>query len=77
MYVGTMSIALGNSAVKNLPDSAGNKGDVGLIPGLGRSPGGRHGNPFQCSCLESPVKRENWWATVHGIAKSRTRLSDD
>ena len=72
-----MSIALGNSTVKNLPDSAGNKGDVGLIPGLGRSPGGRHGNPSQCSCLESPVKRENWWATVHGIAKSRTRLSDD
>ena len=47
-----------------------------LIPGLGTSPGGGHGNPLQYSCLENPLDRGAWWATVHGVAKSRTRLSD-
>ena len=51
-------------------------GDTGLIPGLGRSPGGGHGNPLQYSCLENPMDRGAWWATVHGVAKSQTRLSD-
>ena len=53
-----------------------NTGDPGLIPGSGRSPGEGNGNPLQDSCLENPMDREVWWATVHGVAKSRTRLSD-
>ena len=50
--------------------------DMGSIPGLGRSPGGGHGNPPQFSCLENPMDRGAWRATVHGVSKSRTRLSD-
>ena len=49
-------------------------GDLGSIPGLGISPGGRHGNPLQYSYLENFMDRRAWQATVHGIAKSRTRL---
>ena len=56
--------------------SACNTGDLGLIPGLGRSPGEGSGNPLQDSCPENPMDREAWWATVHGVTKSRTRLSD-
>ena len=56
--------------------SACNVGDLSSIPGLGRYPGERNGNPFQYSCLENPMDREAWWATVHGVAKSQTRLSD-
>ena len=56
--------------------SACNAGDPGSIPGLGRSPGEGNGNPLQYSCLENPTDRGAWWATVHGFAKSRTRLSD-
>ena len=56
--------------------SACNVGDPGLIPGLGRSPAEGNGNPFQYSCLENPMNRGAWWATVHGVAKSQTRLSD-
>ena len=56
--------------------SACNAGDLGSIPGLGRSPGEGNGNPFQYSCLESPMDRGDWWATVHGVAKSRAQLSD-
>ena len=48
----------GGSVVKNSPANAGDKGDTGLIPGLGRSPGGGHGNPFQYSCLKNPIDRE-------------------
>ena len=48
----------------------------GLIPGMGRSPGEGNGNPLQNSCLENPMDRGAWWATVHGVAKSRIRLSD-
>ena len=66
----------GSSMVKNPPANAGDAGDMGSIPGLGRSPGGGHGNPLQCSCLETPMDRGAWWATVHGVAKSWTRLSD-
>ena len=62
--------------VKNPPANAGDVRDVGLIPGLGRSPGGDHGNPLQYSCLENPMDRGAWWAAVHGVAKSRTQLSD-
>ena len=56
--------------------SAYNVGDSGLIPGSGRSPGEGKGNPLQYSCLENPMDRGAWWATIHGVAKSRTRLSD-
>ena len=56
--------------------SARNAGDLGSIPGLGRSPGEENGNPLQYSCLENPMDGEAWRATVHGVPKSRTRLSD-
>ena len=56
--------------VKNLPANAGDIRDVGSIPGLGRFPGGGHGNPPQYSCLENPIDREAWWATVHRVEKS-------
>ena len=53
-----------------------NEGDLGSIPGLGRSPGEGNGNPLQYSCLENPMEGGAWQATVHGIAKSQTQLSD-
>ena len=53
-----------------------NAGDPGSIPGLGRSPGEGNGNPLQYSCLENPMDGRAWQATVNGVAKSRTRLSD-
>ena len=56
--------------------SAYNAGDPGSIPGLGRSSGEGNGTPLQYSCLENPMGRGAWWATVYGVAKSRTRLSD-
>ena len=56
--------------------SACNVGDLGLIPGSGRSPGEGNGNPLQYSCLENPMDGGAWLATVHGVAKSQTRLSD-
>ena len=59
--------------VKNLPANAGDTRDVGLIPGLRRSPGGGHGNPLQFSCLENPMDRGAWWATVHRVANSWTQ----
>ena len=55
--------------------SACNAGDVGLIPGLGRSPGEGDGYPLH-SCLENPMDREAWWATGHGVAKSWAQLSN-
>ena len=51
-------------------ESTCNAGDLGSIPGLGRSPGGGNGYPLQYSCLENPMDRGAWWATVHGVAKS-------
>ena len=61
----------GGSAVKNLPANAGDAGDLGLIPGSGRSPGGGHGNPLQYSCLENPMDRGAWWAAVHSGQRVR------
>ena len=55
--------------------SAYNVGDLRSIPGSGRSPGGGHSNPLQYSCLENPMDRGVRWATVHGVAKSQTRLT--
>ena len=60
--------------VKNPPASAGDIRDAGLIPGLGRSSEEGNGNPLQYSCLENPMDRGAWWATVHGVTKSQTRL---
>ena len=67
---------LGGSVVKNPPASAGDAGDLGSIPGSGRSPGEGNGNPLQYSCLKNPMDRGAWGATVHGVAKSRTQLSN-
>ena len=64
---------LGGSAVKNLPASPG---DMGAILGSGGSPGEGNGNPFHYSCLENPMDRGAWWATVHRVAKSWIILSD-
>ena len=58
--------------VKNPLANAGDIRDVGLIPGSGRCPGGRHGNPLQYSCLGNPTDRGAWQATVHGVTKSQT-----
>ena len=60
--------------VNNPSANAGDVRDASSIPGLGRSPGGGHGNPLHYSCLENPKDRGVWWATVHGITKSRTWL---
>ena len=57
-------------------ESACNVGDLGSIPGLGRSPGEGNGNPLQYSCLENSMDRGAWRATVHGVSKSETQLSD-
>ena len=59
---------------KNLPanvEKVRDTRDAGLIPGSERSPGGEHGNPLQYSCLENPMDRGAWWATVHGVAKTK------
>ena len=64
------------SAVKNSSAYAGDVGDLGSIPGSGRSPRVGNGNPLQDSCLENPMNGGAWRATVHGAAKSQTRLSD-
>ena len=56
--------------------SAYNAGDLGSVPGLGRSPGEGNGNPLQYSCLENPMDGRAWQATVHGVTKNQTQLSD-
>ena len=61
--------------VKNLLADAEDLGDAGSIPGSGRSPGGGNGNPLQYSCLENPMDREAWRATVHEVTKSQTRMN--
>ena len=60
--------------VTNPPANAEDRRDEGSIPGLGRSPGEGNGNPFQYSCLEHPMDKGAWWATVHNVAKSQTQL---
>ena len=60
--------------VKTMPASAGDVRDMGSIPGSGRSPGGGRGNPLQYCCLENPMDRGPWWATVHRATQSQTRL---
>ena len=74
-----LSLSLG---IKGFPggsdgkESVSNAGDPGSTPVSGRSPGIGNGNPLQYSCLENPIDRGAWWATVNGVAKSRIRLSD-
>ena len=65
----------GGSAVNNPLDKPGKAGEVGTIPGWGRSPGGENGSPLQSSCLENPMDRGAWRVTVHGVTESWTRLS--
>ena len=62
--------------IKSLTANAGDLRDMGSIPGSGKFTGGGHGNPLQYSCLENPMDRGAWWATVHWVTKSRTPLSD-
>ena len=62
--------------VKNSSANAGDTKDVSSMPSLGRYPGGGNGKPLQYSCLENPMDRGTWWATVHGVTKSQTRLSN-
>ena len=63
--------------VKKPHANVGDTRDMGSVPGWGTSPGGGHGNPLQCSCLENfHGQRGAWWVPVHGVAKSQTRLSD-
>ena len=81
-----LNISFNNFLKKNLSlngfiylcakESTCNVGDLGLIPGLEKSSGEYYGNPLQYSCLENPMDRGAWRATVCGVAKSRTRLSD-
>ena len=65
-------ILLGFPGGSDGKEFACNAEDLGSIPGLGRYPGGGHGNPFQYSCLENTIDREAWWTTVHGVTKSQT-----
>ena len=67
----TKQASLVAQRLKRLP-----AGDLDLIPGLGRSPAEGNGNPLRYSCLEKPMDRGGWWATVHGVTKSWTRLSN-
>ena len=62
--------------IKNPPANAGDVRDADSVSGSARSPGGGNGNSLQYSCLENPMDRGAWWATVLGAAKSQTRLSD-
>ena len=74
MYIiGVSQVVL---VVKNPPANAGDARNVGLIPGLGRSPGGGNGYPLQSSCRENSLDRGTWQFTVHGVAKSWTRLKE-
>ena len=67
---------MGFPGVSDDKESAYNAGDPGLIPWSGRSPGEGNGNPLQYSCLENSTDRGDWRATVHGVAKSQTQLSN-
>ena len=71
-----VTASVGSPGGVNGKESACKAGDRGSIPGSGRSPGGGHGNPLQYPCLENPMDRGAWRATVHGVAKSQIQLSD-
>ena len=63
--------------VKNLPANEGDAKDAGSVPGSERSPGEENGNPLQYSCLENPMDRGVWWATVHGLQRIGNDLSTE
>ena len=67
----------GCSVVKNLPAKVGDMGDTGSIPGSEISPGEGHGSPLQFSCLENPMDREAWWATIHGVTRVGHNLATE
>ena len=73
---GSKDLLLGFPSGSDSKESACSAGDLGLIPGSGRSLGEGTGNPLQCSCLENPMDRGAWKAAVHGVAEGRTQLSD-
>ena len=73
---GIQSLIRGGTMVKNPPANAGDIRDAGSVPGWGRSPAGGNGNQLQYSCLRNPMDGGAWWATVHGVAKSQTQLSN-
>ena len=75
-YLMLVNLNLGFPGGSDGKESACNAGDQSSIPGLGRSPGEENGNLLQCSCLENSMDRRAWWATVHGVTKSRTKLSN-
>ena len=60
--------------VQNLPANAGDTGDMGSVPGLGRSPEGGNGNPLQYSCLKNSMDKGAWLATVHGLTQNQTQV---
>ena len=68
-----MQLFLGGCSISGLPANAGDARDVGSIPGLGGSPGEGDGNPLQYSCLENPMDRGAWQATVHRVTKELDR----
>ena len=70
-YIPSMGFP-GGSVVKDPPANAGDTGDLGSIPGSGKSSGKGNGNPLQYSCLENPTDRGPWQATIHSIAKTQT-----
>ena len=74
LMLGVIWLIPGGSGGKESTCNAGDAEDMGYIPGSGRSPWGGHGNPLQYSCLENPMVREAWWATVHRAAKNQTWL---
>ena len=76
MYINKDFNVMGFHCGSDGKESACNTRDPGLIPGLGRFPTEGNGNPLQYSCLENSIDRGAWWAIVHGVTKSRTRLSD-
>ena len=61
--------------IKNMLANEGDTGDMGSVPGSGRSPGEGNGNPLHYSCLENTMNRGAWWATDHGVTRNQTRLS--
>ena len=71
-----LTLSLGFPGGSDCKESACNAEALILIPGSGRSPERGNGNPLQCSCLGNPMKRGAWWATIHGVTNSWTRLSD-
>ena len=76
LFTNSSTVSKGFPGGSEVKASACNVGDLGSIPGSGRSPGEGNGNPVQYSCLENPVDGGAWWATVHGVAKSRSDTTE-